>query len=374
MRIFSLVGGAFVAAASSPCMAQSCEALTKYGVYDIRATSSDAEAADSYRNWFCSSSFESEAEAKAAGGELGYKPITGSYDSSKETWKEFRSSYCNDDSASSRYRKQTVEFVKSINTDVIRALEKCTTARQPGLHLMLVPGARKDSFYVLGEYKPFSASKSEVTIGNMIIRGAVCNGDLTKNAVVPITGAETLCSRDPYTAVDLSISGDNESPVIWDSPRGLAAYPLPLSKPGPVPDPPRSSKWRIVLHTAAAKDAETNGEILATIGDAQGRTFNWALDIPGRDDRKRGAADVYEMASAKPISEFRCLSLYLGGKRVGPAGARHYDDWGISRIELDRDGKPEAVFLGNANVEWIGDGTPQDPRGRSRIREFCRAY
>jgi hypothetical protein len=44
-----------------------CDALSRYGIHDLRIEATDAERTMSYRNWFCQQQFSSAEDANASG-------------------------------------------------------------------------------------------------------------------------------------------------------------------------------------------------------------------------------------------------------------------------------------------------------------------
>lgn len=205
-----------------------CEAFAKYGVYDTSTTTSDVDKASSFRSWFCQNKFESKAEADAAGGTLGYGGFNIGYDQSSESWSQFSSNYCRDDTYNSRYREKTSSFVRTINANASNNMLMCFM--RGGLHARIVQGARPDTFYVQARMNPVGPT-TEAGVKSFQVIGATCTGPLQAGYLIRPGGVEQICQRAGVEAVDVSLSTTDQ--VNWDTPRGLKAItppPPPLKK------------------------------------------------------------------------------------------------------------------------------------------------
>jgi len=207
-----------------------CEAFAKYGIYDSQTTTSDTDKAASFRSWFCQSKFESKQSADSAGLSLGYGGFTLGYDSSNESWSQFSSKYCRDDSYSTKYRQSTLSFIQTINANASNNMLACF--KRGGLHARVIQGAGKDTFYVQAKMNPVGQT-TKATVVSFAVVGGTCSGPLKNGFEITSGGTEQLCQRSGNQAVDISLAATEE--VNWGSPRGLARIytppPPPLKQP-----------------------------------------------------------------------------------------------------------------------------------------------
>lgn len=203
-----------------------CEAFAKYGIYDTQATTSDTDKASSFRSWFCQSKFESKQAADSAGLSLGYGGFTLGFDSSNESWSQFSSNYCREDSYSTKYRQATMSFIQTINSNASNNMLACFV--RGGLHARIVPGARQDTFYVQVRMNPTGATTKASVVGFSVV-GGTCSGPIANGYEVTSAGAEQICQRSGEQAVDISLSASEQ--VNWDTPRGLKRIVTPPPAP-----------------------------------------------------------------------------------------------------------------------------------------------
>jgi len=210
------------------CAQDACEAFARYGIYDTRITTSDTDKVASFRAWFCQSKFESKQAADSAGLSLGYGGFTLGFDSNSESWSQFSSNYCRDDSYSTKYRQATLSFVQTINANASANMLACF--QRGGLHARIVQGARPDTFYVQARLTPTGPTTKATVVGFAVV-GGTCSGPITIGYGITAAGAEEICQRSGDQAVDISLSASEQ--VNWDTPRGLQRIvhpPLPPTK------------------------------------------------------------------------------------------------------------------------------------------------
>lgn len=207
-----------------------CEAFAKYGIYDTQTATSDTDKAASFRSWFCQSKFESKQAADSAGLSLGYGGFTLGFDSNSESWSQFSSNYCRDDSYSTKYRQATLSFVQTINANASNNMLACFL--RGGLHARVIPGARQDTFYVQARMNPTGATTKASVVGLSVV-GGTCSGPMRNGYEITAAGVEQICQRSGDQAVDISLSASEQ--VNWDTPRGLKRIitppPLPAKQP-----------------------------------------------------------------------------------------------------------------------------------------------
>ena len=207
-----------------------CEAFARYGIYDTQSSTSDTDKAESFRSWFCQSKFESKQSADSAGLSLGYGGFTLGYDSNNESWSQFSSNYCRDDSYKASYRQATKSFVQTISSTASNNMLACFT--RGGLHARIIQGARQDTFYVQSRMNPVGPTTKATVVGFTVV-GGTCSGPLQNGYEITAGGVEQICQRAGTQAVDISLTTSDQ--VNWDTPRGLNQIVVPK------PPPPKSA-------------------------------------------------------------------------------------------------------------------------------------
>lgn len=289
----------------NPLYAQDvCEAFVKYGIYDTKITTSDIYNASSFRSWFCQSNFESKQAADSAGLSLGYGGFTLGFDSSNESWSQFSSNYCRDDSYRTKYRQATMSFIQTINSNANKNMLACFL--RDGLHAQIVPGARQDTFYVKVRMNP-SGTVTEASISSFSVIGGTCSGPISNGYVVTSAGAEQICQRSDEQAVDISLSASEK--VHWDTPQGLKRI-VPLR-----PDPPKQTiairAQDFVRGTNVAIDQCVVGPgTLANAPPCNGRPNAAEFDFSVR------AAGAYRLDINFAAAASRPVKVILNGKVV----------------------------------------------------------
>ncbi|MDB5807075.1 MAG: hypothetical protein JWN73_4397 [Betaproteobacteria bacterium] len=205
-----------------------CEAFVKYGVYDTQTKTSNTNKAESFRSWFCQSKFESKQAADTAGLSLGYGGMTLGFDSSNESWSDFSSKYCRDDSYSAKYQEATTSFIKTISAKASDNMLACFT--RGGLHARIIPGVGRKTFFVQARMNP-TGTVTKASVFEFSVTGGTCTGPIKNGFEITSAGAEQICQRSGEEAVDISLSTGEQ--VNWDTPRGLipiVKYPPPPTK------------------------------------------------------------------------------------------------------------------------------------------------
>lgn len=202
-----------------------CEAFAKYGIYDTRATTSETNKASSFRSWFCQSKFDSKQSADAVGLSLGYAGFTLGFDSNNESWSEFSTNYCRDETYSTKHWQATLSYVQTVNANASNNMLACFL--RDGLHARIIPGAREDTFYVQARLNP-SGSTTKATVLAFSVVGGSCKGPIKKGYKITPATVEQVCRRFGKQAVDISLSARED--VKWDSPRGLKSVVRPPHK------------------------------------------------------------------------------------------------------------------------------------------------
>jgi len=215
-----------------------CTAFARYGIYDTRHSASDTERAEAFRTWFCQQNFQTEGSARSAGASLGFGDLTSElslgWSSSRSSWSEFKSSYCNESTYSSSMRSTTEEFVRSVNANTTNAMLACFN--RAGLHARIEQGSRFETFRVYAIFNPSGQTTNSVEVVNFSVDGGACADPLAAGARIGPQGYEMLCTRAGSSAVDVVLNASEA--LTWDTPSGLRAA---------VPIPPPERKRRIVI-------------------------------------------------------------------------------------------------------------------------------
>lgn len=239
MLIVLVCGGSI---SVSPLAFSDCN-ISKYGLYDTRSEASDTERTQSFHTWFCQNNFESYGEAKKGGASIGVGDLNIGYDEDRQNWKEFKSSYCNENTFNSTFRERTQEFVRTINPGVVETIRECLL--REGLHARIELGSRPEVFRFFTIYRADSA-KGFQTIKSFFSDGAKCRqsdrpGDTLKPGdKIDGAGVELLCTRTPKginEGVDVIFAASRK--VLWDTPKSLARIvdPRSFSPQQPPPNP-----------------------------------------------------------------------------------------------------------------------------------------
>lgn len=209
----------------SPLRAQEvCEAFTKYGIYNTQKTTSDTDKAASFRSWFCQSKFENKEAADAAGLSLGYGQFSLGFDSSNESWSQFSSNYCRDESYSTKYRQATLSFVQTIDANSSDNMLKCFL--RDGLHARIIPGATEDTFFIAARLGT-SGTVTEATVKSYVHDNATCTGDeIRKGSKIDSAGVEQTCTRLNDEAINIVLTTTEK--INWDTPRTLPKIVKPI--------------------------------------------------------------------------------------------------------------------------------------------------
>jgi len=198
-----------------------CEAFAKYGIYDTRDSLSDEQRADSFRAWLCQSNFSDSGQAENVSAELGYKKILDiGYDKDKKSWSKFQSEYCSDASYQNEYRKQTSDYVKTINITASNNMLACFNIS--GLHARIIPGYDSRKFILQMQYN--SDGKPSESIDSIAMTNSECKlNKFVPGAIITPADFSDICTRTNTESVEVVINATRK--IIWDTPQFLPAIP-----------------------------------------------------------------------------------------------------------------------------------------------------
>jgi hypothetical protein len=138
-----LAGGTDVAGAQAP---DSCAALARFGAFDTRPATGDADRGASFRNWLCQANIARETDLRAAASALGIAPdaleARFRYDArGGADFLDWKHRLCADGAAKAEIADQFAEFAKRDTRAATRALAACDLP--PGLHARLATTATR---------------------------------------------------------------------------------------------------------------------------------------------------------------------------------------------------------------------------------------
>jgi hypothetical protein len=118
---------------------ESCPDIMRWGIFDTRDTTAQKDEASSYANWFCSQTLSSSSEADSFGASIGFPfkglPVKLGFDSSKQSWNEWKSSFCQDVRTTFSQREVFEEHVKQASPAILDAFQACL--KQKGAYAWL---------------------------------------------------------------------------------------------------------------------------------------------------------------------------------------------------------------------------------------------
>lgn len=302
-----------------PANAQ-CDALSKYGIYDISSNASMNTRAESFRNWFCQNQFQSEGDANEAGADFGYGGFALGFDSEKQSWAEFQYQYCHDDFYSSSYASKTKEFVKKINPQMVSALESCL--KKPGLHAWIEQGPTMEMFSFRARFTPSTSfGVPNPVVEAFSVKNAKCEGVIGVGRSIGADGDEISCSRLPseksgcVTSYDAaSILFDADYAVDKDTPLFLRSFCIPIPPP-PLPIPVKESIYIRAIDYTNGIDVAPAGGAVASYGDV-------LLNAPPYNSRPNmaeykfsaSAAGKYNLSIEYAAAQSRPVKITINGE------------------------------------------------------------
>ena len=121
-----------------PLSAQNCDTLARYGVYDVKSSSSDTQRAQSFRRFFCQQNFSQLASAQSFGLSFGVLIFSLGFSNTESNFRQTYSSFCDDQQFALNFRSVTEREVKRINPQVQDNIKSCIM--RPGDHALIEQG------------------------------------------------------------------------------------------------------------------------------------------------------------------------------------------------------------------------------------------
>ena len=197
--------------------ADECTAIMQRGIYDTRQSRSAEDRAQSFSDWFCS--IQSDSEAQNISAILGIKVYSGSF--AQGSFKDSHREFCRDTRSSASRLAMDENFTRTINPQIIQAVEKCMT--RDGLHIWLEVVTSKE-FILAARFIPTS-DKTNARVTSFQARHASCQADPMSWKIGAAT-QRTICDRQDKEAVVIAITAD-ENPHIPGDVLMLPAIPTP---------------------------------------------------------------------------------------------------------------------------------------------------
>ena len=233
--ILLLVGTATPALAADLAPAKapdSCAALAQFGAYDTRATLTDADRADSFRNWMCQANIALESDLRVAATALGIAPdvleTTFGFDpNGGQDFLDWKHGFCATARGDQRVADQMSDFVKGITPGVATALAACEAT--PGLHARLVQGARQCDFMVHLSWTPSAGATAPKDVQVFATNPhVVCAPTALETPFAVTAPTDLLCTRHDDAAMVVMLA----SPAAR-----VARTDLLMELPQALPDP-----------------------------------------------------------------------------------------------------------------------------------------
>jgi len=308
-----------LAAGLGTAVAQSCDAIAKYGIYDYRLKTSESQRASSFRNWFCQSNFNSSQEASSVGVSIGIPigdiPVALGFDSKKQSFASWKGNYCSEETSSTSTSDKTYEFEQSINAKVVESVEKCINSA--GLNAWIESGSDPKLFYFTTRFVS-SGSTVQAIVQHFVIDpngAATCTPMLEAGKAITAAGQEISCTRYGDGAIQISFQASEQLRKI-----------TPLSLPPIIRFPkqsPASAATTIQFHVQENLTKRTHVAVggIPIYGDVMTNypahelapnmaEWSFPVQVPGR------YALEIEYAALDP----RPITITLNGSEVSNAG------------------------------------------------------
>ncbi len=277
-----LVGPA--ARAQTDDAAESCATLAQFGAFDTRATTTDADRTESFRNWFCQANIAAESDLHIAAGTLGISADVletkfGFDPNGGADFLEWKHALCATSHSDPTVADHFAEFANGIVPVATKALAACDMP--PGLHARLETTADPCEVLVRFGLTPAPGLTAPKDVQLIATNPHLVCKPAALDAPFAVTGpTDLLCTRHDDTAMVLMVSSPQAHVTRLDR---LMELPQVL------PDP----------QTLLA------GEYLVDIAwrDHTGRTIppttdTWKLDLSTGVCRITGSGTAYSPRSA----------------------------------------------------------------------------
>jgi hypothetical protein len=222
--------------ATITCVAQdSCPDIMRWGIFDTRDTNAQKDEASSYANWFCSQTLSSSSEADSFGASIGFPfkglPVKLGFDSSKQSWNEWKSSFCQDVRTTFSRGEVFEEHVKQASPAILDAFQACL--KQKGAYAWLEYTADPAVFGYGVKFDTPVHKLDSIKVSFTAPQTVACSPDPRSVTVLSPNTFRATCRRHGDKLVKIVVnSADIE--VAGAGTLVLAAIPKAPKLPGPV--------------------------------------------------------------------------------------------------------------------------------------------
>lgn len=245
-RFFNITTGSLLAMGtlmllSSQAYAQSCEAISKAGMYDTEISTNSVDQTEAFRTWFCQSEFSSHKEFLDFGLKLALPipdlPVELGFNATTDNWAEWKRSVCSETQRSTTFHQRSFRIINVISGAMARALADCVN--KVGLHAWLEMSEDPRVFTFNTVFTPPSSALTQVRVRSFTVTPASVRCDRLPSTIGP-EGHEIICRRSNDAAVQVAFNANYR--VTKDTPLRFPAItrvvppdPTPTPAPPPVP-------------------------------------------------------------------------------------------------------------------------------------------
>lgn len=202
---------------------QDCAEILRYGLFDTQTVSSEAQAAETFANWFETNFKRGTMAGKEA--DIGYAGFGAR--GSESSVEEIAKTVASFRSGSKLATSKLASFSRTASPVIAKAWEKCVS--QPGFHASAMTTYDPNQFYLIFRYSPFNFDPSATLFWIKPSSGLTCESIPENGIEVSVSRYPVSCKRDGNIAVSVSFYTDTVTmgdPVFeWPAiqPRGTAA-------------------------------------------------------------------------------------------------------------------------------------------------------
>jgi len=214
-----------------------CSEVLRAGIFDTRDTATQDEQAASYANWFCSQQFSSASDAENFGASLGFPfkglPVKLGFNSSKQSFSEFKSSFCQDVRSSFSRRQTLEEHIRQVSPVVLNAFQSCL--RRKGAEVFIEHTADPTVFGYAVKFDSPSPKLPSIVVQLTIPKSVACEPNAKSITVFSPTTFRAVCKRNDNKLVKLA-ANSSDFDLVGGGALVLAAIaPRSATIPTPIP-------------------------------------------------------------------------------------------------------------------------------------------
>ena len=300
-----------------------CRDVLRGGVFDLRITNASDELASSYSNWFCSHSFSSDKEAENFGANIGFPfkglPVKLGFESSKQSWKEWSSSFCQD-VRSSFSRKTTVqEHASKASPAILKAFVDCTRAK--GASVWLEHTSDPAIFGYAAHFDSPSPRIKNIRIALTLPKSVTCEPSPKNFKLESPTTFRATCRRADLGAIKL-VANSSDYDLYGGGDLHMAAIPrntlppLPQivlidGKPIPINFKTKNSK-QVAGCACGNSEITFPGQIRGKVGDPLKFDYDGSEICQGQDFRNFAGSIAWTGNQSTPMHSTKDNGTFPG--------------------------------------------------------------